>query len=62
LVRRAVDLFASHDHIVTDRLHGHILACLMNKPSTIVDNSYGKNSSYVSQWTMSSPLVSLKKT
>lgn len=61
LTKRAVALFSAHDHIATDRLHGHILACLMDKPSTVIDNSYGKNSSYVSQWTFSSPLVSLQK-
>lgn len=61
LTKRAVASFSAHDHIVTDRLHGHILACLMDKPSTVIDNSYGKNSSYVSQWTLNSPLVSLQK-
>lgn len=60
LVADAIDLFASHDHIVTDRLHGHILACLMNKPSTVVDNSYGKNFGYVDAWTAGSALVTLQ--
>lgn len=61
LVGEAVRLFSSHNHIISDRLHGHILACLMNKSSTVLDNSYGKNSGYVSAWTANSELVSLQK-
>lgn len=61
LIDDAVSLFSYYNRIVTDRLHGHILASLMNKPSTVLDNSYGKNSSYVSAWTANSELVSLKK-
>lgn len=59
LIADAVELFASSDHVVTDRLHGHILACLMNKSSTVVDNFYGKNFSYVNAWTAGSALVTL---
>ena len=61
LIDDAVKLFSLHNHIATDRLHGHILACLMNKSSTVLDNSYGKNSSYVSAWTANSELVALRK-
>lgn len=61
LVGRATQLFAAHEHVVTDRLHGHILACLMDKPNTVLDNSYGKNSSYVNAWTGSSELVTLQQ-
>ena len=56
----AVGLFSSHELIITDRLHGHILACLMDKPSLVLDNSYGKNSGYVRTWTKDSELVSLE--
>lgn len=61
LVDNAVALFSFHEHIVTDRLHGHILACLMDKPSTVLDNSYGKNFSYVDAWTAGSELVTLQR-
>jgi pyruvyl transferase EpsO len=61
LINRAAELFAAHEHIVTDRLHGHILACLMDKPNTVLDNSYGKNSTYVHAWTGASELVTLQK-
>lgn len=60
LIDDAVRLFSAHERIVTDRLHGHILACLMNKPNIVLDNSYGKNSRYVSAWTADSALVSLE--
>lgn len=58
---RAVALFSRHDHIVTDRLHGHILSCLMDKQNTVIDNSYGKNSTYIDEWTGDSDLVRLVK-
>lgn len=61
LITNAIKLFSAHEHIITDRLHGHILACLMDKPNTVLDNSYGKNSSYVSAWTANSALVTLQK-
>jgi pyruvyl transferase EpsO len=60
IVGEAIELFASHERIITDRLHGHILACLMDKPNVSLDNNYGKNSSYVAAWTKSSPLVTSK--
>ncbi|HEX4984504.1 MAG TPA: polysaccharide pyruvyl transferase family protein [Burkholderiales bacterium] len=61
LTAEAAGLFSAHSHIVTDRLHGHILACLLDLPSTVMDNSYGKNSSYVETWTGASGLVRLRR-
>lgn len=61
LIDDAIDLFSEHERIVTDRLHGHILACLMDLPNTVLDNSYGKNSAYVEAWTSGSALVSPRK-
>lgn len=43
--------------LVTDRLHAHILACLIGRPNIVVDNSYGKLSAFVERWTYGSPLV-----
>jgi pyruvyl transferase EpsO len=54
---QAVSLFRKHGSVVSDRLHAHILACLMEMPNTIYDNSYGKNSRYMRAWTGASPLV-----
>jgi pyruvyl transferase EpsO len=45
--------------VVTDRLHGHILAMLMDMPTLVLDNSYGKNSRYAAVWTARSRLVTL---
>jgi pyruvyl transferase EpsO len=60
LINDAIKLFATHEYIVTDRLHGHILACLMSKPHTVLDNSYGKNSGYFNVWTARSDIVKLE--
>jgi len=51
LVRRVVKEFSRYEEIVTSRLHGHILACLMGKTNYLLDNSYGKNYSYYQAWT-----------
>jgi len=53
----AVRLFSKGRRIVTDRLHGHILAIMMRKEHDLYDNSYGKNSAFYKTWTHASPLV-----
>jgi pyruvyl transferase EpsO len=45
--------FSRFDHVTTSRLHAHILSTLMDIPSTVIDNSYGKNSRYFTDWTSS---------
>lgn len=55
----ATRLFGAHQQVVTDRLHGHILSFVMSIPSTVLDNSYGKNSRYATAWTSESELVIL---
>lgn len=57
LAGEAINLFAQYEEITTDRLHGHILACLMGMPNTFLDNSYGKNSGYAAAWTGASDIV-----
>lgn len=37
--------------VITDRLHGHILSVLLGIPHVILDNSYGKLSSFHKAWT-----------
>jgi len=59
-IAQAVRLFSTHSNVVSDRLHAHILACLLERPNEIHDNSYGKNSRYINTWTKDSPLVVLK--
>jgi exopolysaccharide biosynthesis predicted pyruvyltransferase EpsI len=36
--------------VVTDRLHAHILCMLLEIPHVVMDNSYGKLSSYTKTW------------
>jgi exopolysaccharide biosynthesis predicted pyruvyltransferase EpsI/glycosyltransferase involved in cell wall biosynthesis/GR25 family glycosyltransferase involved in LPS biosynthesis len=50
-------LFSTARQIVTNRLHGHILAVLMGKQHTLYDNSYGKNSTFCRAWTGGNPLL-----
>jgi pyruvyl transferase EpsO len=55
----AIHLFSGFDVITTDRLHAHLLACLLEIPNTIWNNSYGKNHTYVAAWTGASDIVQL---
>jgi pyruvyl transferase EpsO len=56
-VRLGLAMIAPGRMLVTDRLHGHILACLLGRPNVVVDNSYGKVGAFVERWTKESPLV-----
>ncbi|WP_026871629.1 polysaccharide pyruvyl transferase family protein [Inquilinus limosus] len=51
LVARLNRQILQHDRIVTSRMHGHILGCLLGMKTTLLDNSYGKNSTYYRAWT-----------
>lgn len=51
LTSKMAKKFSSYEKIVTSRLHGHILSCLMDVPSIVIDNNYGKNSAYYDLWT-----------
>lgn len=50
-IGKARRLYSDCDEVVTSRLHGHLLACLMNVPNRLIDNSYGKNMNYYRTWT-----------
>ena len=58
-VKRASAIFSKYDRIESDRLHAHILACLLSMPNRIADNAYGKNSRYINEWTKGSNLVEI---
>jgi exopolysaccharide biosynthesis predicted pyruvyltransferase EpsI len=49
-LRTALELAAAGEVLVTDRLHGHLLACLMGIPNVVLDNSYGKNRGVFETW------------
>ena len=60
LCHRAAEYFNQYAEIETNRLHGHILSCLLTKKNTVIDNSYGKNFTYLEQWTKNSDLVAMQ--
>jgi pyruvyl transferase EpsO len=49
-VARGLRLLAQGEVIVTDRLHGHILADLLGIPHVVLDNDYGKIAAYAAAW------------
>lgn len=58
-VIRAARLVADHRQVVTNRMHCHILACLLGVPSVLFDNSYGKCSAYYRAWHAELPFARL---
>lgn len=61
LVERVNEYFMSYDVVVTSRMHGHILCCLLGVKTKLLDNSYGKNSTYYDAWTQFVPDCELIK-
>ena len=49
-VDRGLRLLARGRVVVTDRLHGHILADLLGIPHVTLDNEYGKIAAYLDAW------------
>lgn len=45
----------AHRAVVSNRLHGHLLACLLGIPSVLLDNSYGKNRLFHEAWLQDVP-------
>ncbi|RZL52807.1 MAG: exopolysaccharide biosynthesis protein, partial [Sphingomonas sp.] len=56
-VARGLRLLAQGEVIVTDRLHGHILADLLGIPHVVLDNDYGKIAAYAAAWPASAPVA-----
>lgn len=50
-LRRGLAMLSQGEVVVTDRLHAHILALLLDIPHVLLDNSYGKVSGFSDQWT-----------
>lgn len=61
LVDRVNRYFMAHELVVTSRMHGHILCCLLSVKTKLLDNSYGKNSTYFDAWTKDVPDCELVK-
>jgi pyruvyl transferase EpsO len=55
-VLRGCALLSRGKVVVTDRLHAHILSTLLGIPNIILDNNYGKLSSFRDAWTRDHPL------
>ena len=56
-VRRGCAMLSRGKVIITDRLHGHILSLLLGIEHIVLDNSYGKLSSFYGSWTQASDLA-----
>lgn len=56
-VARGLRLLAQGEVIVTDRLHGHILADLLGIAHVVLDNDYGKIAAYAAAWPASAPVA-----
>ncbi len=54
--RIGVDFLSQYKFVITTRLHGHILSLLLEVPSIIIDNSYGKNKRFYMTWLKNEPL------
>ncbi|ELS1885481.1 TPA: polysaccharide pyruvyl transferase family protein [Raoultella planticola] len=52
---RINNYFMSFDEVVTSRMHGHILCCILGIKTKVIDNSYGKNLGYYESWTKEVP-------
>lgn len=50
-LKAGVDMFMNRRLIITDRLHAHVLASLMQIPHIVLDNSYGKVKSIYDDYT-----------
>ena len=50
-LREGYRLLARGKVVITDRLHAHILCLLMGIPHVVLDNNYGKLSSFWQAWT-----------
>ncbi len=55
LTRIGIKQLIKHKSIVTNRLHCHILATLLNIPHVFIPNSYHKNRSFYETWTKDVP-------
>lgn len=56
---RGVDMVAGSRVLVTNKLHGHIVATLLGTPHVVLDNSYGKVAGTLDTWTHSLPGVNV---
>lgn len=58
-LRRGAELLGRGRYVVTDRLHGHVLASLIGRPHVVVDDRYGKIRALHETWLADDPLSDL---
>ncbi len=49
-LNRGVGILSRGKVVITDRLHGHIICCLMGSPHVVLDNIYGKVTNYLASF------------
>ncbi|MBB4235972.1 polysaccharide pyruvyl transferase family protein [Rhizobium esperanzae] len=59
---RGLAMLSSGRWVLTDRLHAHILSTLLGLNHVVLDNSYGKLSSFIEAWTANTEGVFTMKT
>ncbi|PIQ22765.1 MAG: polysaccharide pyruvyl transferase [Cytophagales bacterium CG18_big_fil_WC_8_21_14_2_50_42_9] len=47
---QGINFINQYDEVYTTRLHGYILSVLLDKKVYLIDNSYGKNSTFYNTW------------
>ena len=50
IMHEGVRFLSQYERVYTTRLHGAILAILLDKPCVLLNNSYGKNESFYNTW------------
>lgn len=58
-VKTGIEHISKYEKVYSNRLHGAILAILLDKETYIIDNSYGKNSQYYDSWLKKSNKIHL---
>ena len=55
LLYLGIQQFSQYPLIITNRLHGHILSLLLQRPNILLPNSYPKNQAFYNTWTHPDP-------
>ncbi|NEQ77070.1 MAG: polysaccharide polymerase [Okeania sp. SIO2C9] len=60
-IHSAIYQLQPHKLVITNRLHGHILCILLNKPHIFLPNAYHKNELFYQTWTWEIPFCKFVK-
>ncbi|NES73991.1 MAG: polysaccharide polymerase, partial [Okeania sp. SIO2D1] len=60
-IHSAIYQLQPHKLVITNRLHGHILCILLNKPHIFLPNAYHKNELFYQTWTSEIPFCKFFK-